>query len=153
MNPDADCYVRIGESYLNVRKTKKALQHFDRAAETGSFETLLEIAETLHDAHKNREAEKYVDLAMTKDPEHPLPHLIKALLLTGREELDRALEELAAVERLGADNSEYRGVAEEARSMRRMIQQMNELTQMLKSVGARPVRDACRPNFSGFSSS
>ena len=136
MHTDAECYQRIGEGYLNARKKKKALQFFDRAAENGSFITLMEISETLHDAGKDREAEKYVDLAMHKDPEHPIPHLIKALLLVEREEIERALEELAAVERLGAGKAEYRELVEQARSMRKMVQQMNEFERMLQSLGS-----------------
>ncbi|MEJ7710040.1 MAG: tetratricopeptide repeat protein [Pyrinomonadaceae bacterium] len=115
LNPDAESYRRIGESYLNARKPKKALQNFDRAAETGSVETLIEIAETLHDADKDREAEKYVDLAMIKDSEHPLPHFIKSLLLVEREEVEEALDELTTVERLAAGQGEYREMVEEAR--------------------------------------
>lgn len=135
LNPDAECYRRIGESYLDARKTKKALQQFDRAAETGSLVTLMEIAETLHDSGKDREAEKYVDLAMSMDPEHPIPHLIKSLLLVNREEIEKALDELAAVERLGAGKGEYREMVKQARTMRKMVQEMYEFERMLKSVG------------------
>ncbi|MBA3442725.1 MAG: tetratricopeptide repeat protein [Pyrinomonadaceae bacterium] len=134
MNPDAEGFRRIGESYLDARKTKKALQYFDRAAETGSFVTLIEIAETLHEAGRDRDAEKYADLAMVKDPWHPIPHLIKALLLVEREEIEKVLEELAAVERLGADKGEYRELVEQARQMRKMVQEMNDFEWMLKSV-------------------
>jgi len=138
LNPDADSYRRIGESYLDARKVKKALQNFDRAAATGSFETLMEIAETLHDADRDRDAERFIDLAIIKDPEHPLPHLIKASLHVNRSEIKKASEELAAVERLGAGKAELREFVDEARSLRKMLQQMNELERRLKSVEDMP---------------
>ncbi|MDQ3254712.1 MAG: tetratricopeptide repeat protein, partial [Acidobacteriota bacterium] len=138
LNPDADSYRRIGESYLDARKVKKALQNFDRAAATGSFETLMEIAETLHDADKDRDAERFIDLAIIKDPKHPLPHLIKASLHVNRSEMEKASEEMAAVERLGAGKAEFREFVDEARSLRKMLQQMNGLERMLKSVEDMP---------------
>jgi tetratricopeptide (TPR) repeat protein len=129
LQPDAECYMNIGLIHLEFEVTKKAIKYFDKAAATATAEQCLVMAVALLENEEPKAAGRYLDLAMKQDPAHPVPHLIKAvlqisnplLLLTSRNGLETALQELREAERLAAANPAYAGLLPEIRDMRESI--------------------------------
>ncbi|MCI0485667.1 MAG: tetratricopeptide repeat protein, partial [Blastocatellia bacterium] len=135
-----DCLIRIGESYLATKSLKKALSYFESAVKSGSFDTFMKIASTLHEYDYDREAEKYIDRASEKDPSHPEPHLVKAVLLINRNKIEDAYEEMDEAERLAAERPEAEEISERVRSLMRSIERRKKLMEMIEEIGG-SVRD------------
>ncbi|MCI0387351.1 MAG: tetratricopeptide repeat protein [Acidobacteria bacterium] len=131
LDPSADCFTAIGISYLEANDLKKAINHFDLAAKTASVEMLIAIAMALTEEQRTRDAERFLNIAIERDPDHPMPHLLKGLfatfnpilLLLDPKRLNEAIKELAEAERLMTGKAEYEGILSEVRAARRFLEQ------------------------------
>ncbi len=140
LEPSVECFMNIGRVYRDCEDEKTALKYFDRAAAEGSMETLVEIAVYLVEAGDEKNLKKYLDLAIKRDPHHPMPHLIKAINMLGlmgggplgplallmgfnQKKFDEAVVELAEAERLMEGKAEFQNILPEIRQMRQMFEQ------------------------------
>lgn len=125
-----ECFFFIGLSYLEAQELKQALKYFDRAAEGGGFDMLIEIATLLVDAEHTDDVDRYLNKAIKLDPSHPLPHVIKAIsqllnpltLLLKPNGLKNALKGLAEAERLAAGKPEYEDLMSDLSLVRRQLE-------------------------------
>ncbi len=140
LEPSEICYFNIGLCYLEHDKLKKALQYFDLAIEAGSFDVLLEIFSALAEADYLREAERYLDLAISRYPQHPLPHFAKAIhiissnplaFLLTPEMLEKAWQEIVEAERLSLMDNEFKDMLDDVRKLKRDIERMRHLERQL----------------------
>ncbi len=139
LEPSVTCFMNIGRVYWDCEEEKTALKYFDRAAADSSMETLIEIAVYLVEAGDEKNLKKYLDLAIKRDPQHPMPHLIKAVNMLGlagsplgplamllgfdQKKFDKAVAELAEAERLMEGKAEFQRMLPEIRQMRQMFEQ------------------------------
>jgi tetratricopeptide (TPR) repeat protein len=131
LEPSPICFFFIGMSYLEIEEVKSALKYFDRVAEKGDVDMLIDIAMRLVDAGYVKEIDRYLNKAIKLDPSHPMPHVVKAIsrlftpliLLLEPNGLKNALKELEEGERLAAGNEEYRDLASELNSIRRHLEE------------------------------
>jgi tetratricopeptide (TPR) repeat protein len=131
INPDNECLIRIGDAYLDESEFKKAARYFKKAAATASISELLDISKLLFGSKRISEAERYVDMALKKDPEHPEPHLGKAIMLLSRRKEEEGLRELDEAERLARGRREFQNTIEEAQEIKREIRQISEISRMM----------------------
>src|SRR5262245_7403213 len=125
------CFFFIGLSYLEVEEVKQALKYFDRVAEKGDVDIMIEIALRLVDAGYPKEIDRYLNKAIKLDPSHPTPHVIKAIsrllnpltLLLEPNGLKNALKELEEAERLAAGKEEYKDLVPELSEVRRHFEE------------------------------
>ncbi|MGH9751357.1 MAG: tetratricopeptide repeat protein [Blastocatellia bacterium] len=127
LEPSSLCSFFIGMSYLEAEEVKPALKYFDRVAEEGDVDILVEIAMRLTDAGYIKEIDRYLNKAIKLDPSNPMPHVVKAVsrlmnpmtLLLEPNGLKNALKELEEAQRLAAGNDEYKELASELEDIRR----------------------------------
>jgi tetratricopeptide (TPR) repeat protein len=101
--------------YLDVDEVKKAIKHFDRAAEVANLDELLDLATHMFDENRNRDADRYLARAKKLDPTHPMPFVIKAInrlrnpfgLLGGGKSLDNLRKDLDFAEKLALTYPEH----------------------------------------------
>lgn len=134
------CLFNIGQVYWNCEEDKKALKYFDRAATKADVDMLIEMAVLMVESGQDKPLNKYLDLAVKRDPTHPMPHLIKAISKIGlpgadslgplamllgfdNKQFDEAAKELAEAERLMEGKAEYERILPEVRQMRQMFAQ------------------------------
>jgi len=130
LEPGPACSFFIGLSYLEVEEVKPALKYFDRVAEKGDVDMLIEIAMRLVDAGHPKEIDRYLNKAIKLDPSHPMPHVVKAIskilnpliLLLEPNALKNALKELEEAERLAAGKDEYKDLSSDLNSVRRQLE-------------------------------
>jgi tetratricopeptide (TPR) repeat protein len=137
LDPSAPCLMNIGLHYLECRDRQQAFQYFERAAKVASPEVLLDLAHTLHQSGDDREAEKYVDRALASDPQHPVAHLAKAVMLLNRREMKSGRRELDEAERLATERAGYEYIVEAARNMRRDLEALalpSEIEELLAAM-------------------
>jgi len=131
LEPSPACFFFIGLSYLEVEEVKPALKYFDRVAEEGDVDMMIEIVTRLIDAGHPNEIDRYLNKAIKLDPSHPMPHVIKAIsrllnpiaLLLEPNGLKNALKELEEAERLAASNEEYKDLSSELNQIRRHLEE------------------------------
>jgi tetratricopeptide (TPR) repeat protein len=124
----------IGVSYWESGDDKKALKYLDKAAETAELPMLLDIATHLYEANKTKDADRFVEKAKQRDPEHPMPYVIKGINLLGlgnpfamlmglnKGNLNKAREELAAAEARMTGRAEYRDILPTIRQLRQSLE-------------------------------
>ncbi len=149
LDPSAICFYLIGVGYWENGEEKKALKHFDRAAETADIEMLLEIATNLIESGKREIAERFLQKAMKLDPLHPIPHMIKGIALMGGpmmilpslKGIEDAARELAEAERLMIGREEYHDLLPDVRGLRKHLEEgpPPELMQLLGGLGDLPL--------------
>jgi tetratricopeptide (TPR) repeat protein len=123
----------IGICYWEAKQNRKAMPYFEKAAETGPVEMLLEIAIHLVEGGMKIEARSFLNKAIKRDPTHPMPHLIKGIseleglspfsLILFPGLLDSVREELAEAVRLMEGRPEFAAVLPEIRQMLRVIEE------------------------------
>ncbi len=131
LEPSADCFAAIGTCYWEADEEKKAVKYFNHAAETASVEMLIGIAMTLTEGQRTQDAERFLELAIRRDPNHPVPYLIRGiaatfnpiLLLLNPKALEDAVKDLAEAERLMEGKAQYEAILPEIRTARRMLEQ------------------------------
>ncbi len=131
LEPGPACPFFIGLSYLEVEEVKPALKYFDRVAEEGDVDMLVEIAMRLVDAGYIKEIDRYLNKAIKLDPSNPMPHVVKAVskllnpltLLLEPNGLKNALKELDEAQRLAAGNNEYKDLASELDDIKRHFEE------------------------------
>ncbi len=131
LEPSAECFMAIGMTYWEADEEKKAVKYFNLAAETASVEMLIGIAMALTEGQRMKDAERFLETAMKRDPNHPIPYLIRGLaatfnpilLLLNPKGLENAVKDLAEAERLMEGQAEYAAILPELRSARRMLEQ------------------------------
>src|SRR5262249_2678754 len=127
LDPNPACFFFVGLSYLEAEEVKSALKYFDRVAEGGDADMLVEIAMRLTDAGYVKESGRYLDKAIKLDPSNPMPHVVKAVgrllnpmaLLFEPDGLKNALKELEEAQRLTAGKDEYKALASELEDIKR----------------------------------
>jgi tetratricopeptide (TPR) repeat protein len=134
LDSSPQCFFTIGTKYLENDETKKALKYFKLAAENASVGMLVKIGQELLDAHHKREAERYFDLAMKKDPNHPEPHLGKAFMFLNRKEIDEGKCKLDEAERLAKGKPEFADILEQVLDIKREIKEIEQLRQMVEEI-------------------
>lgn len=134
---DPESLVRIGEIYLECDEEKKALGYFKQASEDAPISMLLNISKILFGEEHSREAERYVDMAIRKDPEHPEPHLGKGIMLLGRRKSEEGEREFEEAERLATGRSEFAYVLEAVNDVREDLRRVSEINRLLKGLGER----------------
>jgi tetratricopeptide (TPR) repeat protein len=126
----AMCFLHIGLAYSECGKPKQALKYFDRAAELGDATVLLQIFIALLESGQILQAGKYADQALRKDPQHPLPHLMKALSVVSQPFLimfdpgllDQARRELDEAEQLCQQQPETAFLLDFIRAIKRDLE-------------------------------
>ncbi len=127
MEPSSTCAFFIGLSYLEAEELKPALKYFNRVAEEGDADTLIEIAMHLVEAGYANEIDRYLNKAITLDPDNPMPHVIKAMsklmnpmaLLFEPKAMKKALSELDEAIRLATGKEEYKDLLPELKDIKR----------------------------------
>lgn len=127
LEPGPLCSFIIGINYLEFEELKPALKYFDRVADEGDADMLVEIATRLVDTGFVKESGRYLDKAIKLDPSNPMPHVVKAVsgllnpmtLLLEPNGLKNALKELDEARALTAGKDEYKGLASELEDINR----------------------------------
>jgi tetratricopeptide (TPR) repeat protein len=131
IEPSEECYISIGMSYWDAEYKKEGLKYLNKAAEKAGIEMLIEIAVTLVESGGYKEADPFLKKAIKLDPSHPIPHMIRGLILMGlpfmripsEKDVKDAAHEFGEAERLMIGRDEYRDVLPELRNMKRLADQ------------------------------
>ncbi|MCW5971521.1 MAG: tetratricopeptide repeat protein [Blastocatellales bacterium] len=80
LSPDPETIINIGDAYCDRRMWKEAMRYYDIAVQKGAnLELLAHVIISLFEKGRKREGQKYLDEAFRRDPEHPLPYMIKGI--------------------------------------------------------------------------
>ncbi|MEW6208801.1 MAG: hypothetical protein AB1631_10565 [Acidobacteriota bacterium] len=142
---EPETLVRIGQTYLECNEDKKALGYFKRASSDAPISLLLNISKILYGGEHSREAERYVDMAMRKDPEHPEPHLGKGIMLLGQRKTEEGERELSEAERLATGRREFAYVLEAVDDVREDLRRVSEISRLLKGLEGSANLDSMPP--------
>ncbi len=136
------CIYSIGQEYLDVNESKRALKFFEQAAEKAGMDLLLEMAVGLFSHGLTKDGLQFVDKAIKAAPDHPEPHIVKALAHAGgpaafifgvanpkkRAEVEKELDE---AERLASARKEYASALPRIREYRERLTAANPLRSLL----------------------
>jgi tetratricopeptide (TPR) repeat protein len=137
-----ECLYAIGQEYLDVNENKRALKYFEQAAEKAGMELLLEMAISLFGNSLTKDGMQFVDKAIKAAPEHPEPHIIKALALAGGpvalifgvanpKKLAEVEKELDEAERLASARKEHASALPRIQEFRERLTAANPLRSLL----------------------
>ena len=138
----ADCLYSVGQEYLDVSENKKALKYFEQAAEKAGMDLLLEMAVGLFSHGLTKDGMQFVDKAIKVAPEHPEPHIIKALALAGGpaalifgienpKKLAEVEKELDEAERLASARKEYASALSRIQDIRSRLSAARSIRSLL----------------------
>jgi tetratricopeptide (TPR) repeat protein len=130
IEPSAVCYFSIGMSYWDAEYEKEGLKYLNKAAEKADVEMLMEIAVALAESGGYKEVDPFLKKAMKLDPSHPIPHMVRGLVLMGlpfmripsEKDVKEAPHEFGEAERLMIGREEYKDILPELQNMKREVE-------------------------------
>jgi len=142
MDSSPECLYSIGQEFLDAEESKRAIKYFERAAEKAGMDLLLEMGVGLFSRGLTKDGMQFVDKAIKVAPEHPEPHVVKALAHAGGpaalifgiaspKKLAEVEKELDEAERLASARKEYAGALPRIQAFRERLTAANSLRSLL----------------------